>query len=70
MLRDVDVRDVTSRKSKYALLLRGYERSPISGIRLADCSFDNVAADDVLEAVRGLTLTNVRVNGELRRGSP
>ena len=43
---------------------------PISGIRLADCSFDNVEADDVLEAVRGLTLSNVRVNGELRRGSP
>ena len=70
VLRDVDVRDVTSRRSKYALLLRGYERSPITGIRLADCSFDNVEAGDVIEAVRDLTLTNVRVNGELRHGVP
>ena len=70
VLRDVDVRDVTSRRSKYALLLRGYDRSPITGVRLVDCSFESVEADDVLEAVRGLTLANVRVNGELRRGSP
>jgi len=70
VLRDIDVRDVTSRHSKYALLLRGYDRSPITGVRLADCTFENVEREDVLEAVRGLAVTNVRVNGELRRGSP
>ena len=70
VLRDIDVRDVTSRHSKYALLLRGYDRSPITGVRLADCTFEHVEHEDVLEAVRGLALSNVRVNGELRRGSP
>jgi polygalacturonase len=70
VLRDVDVRDVTSRKSKYAFLLRGYDRSPISNVRVTDCTFDGVASPDVLEAVRDLVLTNVRVNGELRRGLP
>src|SRR5207247_721106 len=30
VVRNVDVRNVTSRKSNYALLLRGYPRSPIS----------------------------------------
>jgi polygalacturonase len=66
VLRDVDVRHVTSRKSKYALLLRGYPRSPISQVRVADCAFDGVDSSDVLEGVRDLVLTNVRVNGRLR----
>jgi polygalacturonase len=70
VLRDVDVRDVTSRRSKYAFLLRGYDRSPVTNVRVADCTFDNVESVDVLEAVRGLVLTNVRVNGELRRDLP
>lgn len=70
VLRDVEIRDVTSRRSKYAFLLRGYARSPITGIRASDCVFDGVESADVLEAVRDLSLTNVRVNGELRRSLP
>jgi polygalacturonase len=66
VLRDVDVRDVTSKKSKYAFLLKGYARSPISGVRVSDCTFDGVASADVLQHVRDVVLTNVRVNGQLR----
>ena len=66
VLRDVDVRHVTSRKSQYAFLLRGYARSPISGIRVTDCVFDNVEKPDTLEGVRDLMLTNVRINGRAR----
>jgi polygalacturonase len=67
VLRDVDIRDVTSRRSKYAFLLRGYARSPITGIRARDCVFDGVESPDLIESVHDLTLTNVRVNGALRR---
>jgi polygalacturonase len=70
VLRDIDVRDVTSRRSKHAFLLRGYERSPVTNVRVSDCTFDGVESPDVLEAVRNLVLTNVRVNGELRRSPP
>jgi polygalacturonase len=66
VLRDVDVRNVTSRKSKYALLLRGYPESPISSVRVTDCTFDGVAEADVLEGVRDLKLANVTVNGRRR----
>ncbi len=66
VLRDVEVRNVTSRKSKYAFLLRGYDDSPITNIRVQDCRFDGVQADDVLEGVRDLLLTNVTVNGKRR----
>jgi hypothetical protein len=33
---------------------------------VTDCVFDNVARDNVIEGVTGLTLANVRVNGKTR----
>ncbi len=66
VLRDVEVRNVTSRKSRYGLLLRGYTHAPISDVRIVDCVFDGVAEADRLEGVRDVTLTNVRVNGAVR----
>jgi len=66
ILRDVDVRNVTSRKSRHALLLKGFAESPITNVRVTDCRFDGVADADVLEGVRDLVLTNVTVNGKRR----
>jgi polygalacturonase len=65
-VRDIELRNVTSRKSQYALLLRGYAHTPIRDVRVVDCDFENVAKDDVIEGTAGLTLTNVRTNGKLR----
>ena len=65
-LRDVDVREVTSRSSRHAFLLRGYQRSPIAELRVSDCTFDGVAQPDVMEHVRDVLLANVRVNGKRR----
>jgi len=66
VLRDVEVRSVTSRKSKYALYLRGFARAPIVDVRIADCTFDGVAQPEIVESVRDLALSNVRINGQLR----
>jgi polygalacturonase len=66
VLRDIEVRNVTSEKSRYAFLLRGYAHAPITDVRVIDCTFNGVAESDVLEGVRGLVLTNVRVNGVLK----
>jgi polygalacturonase len=66
VLRDVDVREVTSRKSRYALMLKGYARSPIADVRISDCTFDGVEQPDITESVRDVVLANVRVNGYLR----
>jgi len=65
-VRDIEMRGVTSRKSEYAFLLRGYTHTPITDVRVLDCTFDNVAKPDVTEAVKGLRLSNVRINGQLR----
>ena len=66
VLRDVEVRNVTSRKSKYAFLLRGFEDSPVTNVRVSDCTFDGVQSPDVLEGVRDLVLKNVKINGRVR----
>jgi polygalacturonase len=65
-VKDIDVRNVTSKKSQYALLLRGFKNAPISGVRIEDCTFDGVAKGDLLENVKGVELRNVRVNGQMR----
>jgi polygalacturonase len=66
VVRDIEVRNVTSQKSRNALSLRGYAHTPITNVRLKDCKFENVAQADVLENVKDITLTNVSVNGTLR----
>ena len=63
VVRDVEMRNVTSRKSKYALYVRSFENAEISNVRLIDCSFDGVERGSIVEQVKGLTLSNVRING-------
>jgi len=65
VVRDIEVRNVTSQKSDYGLLLRGYTRTPITNVRLRDCKFVNVAKPDVLENVKDVVFTNVSVNGKV-----
>jgi polygalacturonase len=66
IVRDVEVRNLTSRKSQYGLLLRGYGHDPVSDVRVIDCTFENVEKPDVLESVKDIVLTNVKVNGAIR----
>jgi polygalacturonase len=63
VVRDVELRNVTSRKSDYGLYMRAYPRSEISDVRVVGCRFDGVAKGNVTEGVRGLVLRDVRVNG-------
>lgn len=66
IVRDIEVRNVTSRKSEYALLLRGFPQAPVTDVRLVDCRLDGVAKPDLLESVRDIVLENVTVNGTVR----
>jgi polygalacturonase len=63
IVRDIEVRNVTSARSQYALYLRGFPRAVISNVRLKDCNFQNVAKPDLMENVKDIALTNVTVNG-------
>jgi polygalacturonase len=67
IVRNVNMENITSEKSKYALSISGYERSPITGIRLKNCIFNNVERSNVLIGVKNLVLDNVKINGELAK---
>jgi polygalacturonase len=66
-VRNIEMINVTSEKSRYALYLRGYKQAPLRDIRLEQCSFGNVAEPDVIENVEGLRFERVTVNGQVRR---
>jgi polygalacturonase len=63
-VRNVNMENITSEKSKYALSISGYERSPITGINLKNCTFNNVEKSNILVGVQNLTMDNVKINGE------
>lgn len=64
VVRDVELRNVTSRKSMYGLYMRAYANSEISDIRIIDCRFDGVTKGNVSDGVQGLHFTNSTVNGQ------
>ena len=63
VVRNIDIRDVTCKKAKYALNIQGYPAAIISDIRLERCRFDNIASPDVVTFTERLALNDVRVNG-------
>jgi polygalacturonase len=65
VVRDIEMRNVTSRRSNYALFLRGFENAPIADVRVIGCRFENVAKESVTEHLRGLTLRDVAINGRI-----
>jgi len=62
VVRNIDLRDITCKKSKYALNLRGFANSPIRDVHLERCTFGNVAADNVVEHVEGLVQNEVKIS--------
>jgi polygalacturonase len=65
VVRDIEMRNVNSLKSRNALSLRGYAHTPVTNVRLKDCEFENVGQPDVLENVKDIVFSNVTVNGKI-----
>lgn len=64
VVNNVVVSDVTCKKSKYGLYLRGYKNAPIRGLTVSDCNFENAGKDNLLENVEAVKMTRVTVNGK------
>jgi polygalacturonase len=63
VVRNVEVRNLRTKKAKHALYLRGFKAAPIENVAIVDCDFDGVAEPDVIENVKGLSLQHVKENG-------
>ncbi len=66
VVRDIFLRNVTSRKSKYAISVFGYERSPVTGLNLENCRFDGVKEGNLLRHYKNLNMDSVYINGKLQ----
>ncbi len=64
LVRDIEVRDLTCGKSQRALQLYGFPGAPIQDVRLVNCTFDKVQKANLVENVKGLSLSGVRINGK------
>ncbi len=65
VVRNVDIRGLTTQKAKYALYLRGFKQAPIANVLVEDCDFNGVAEASVLDNVKNLMVRNVRINGKI-----
>ncbi|HEX2095700.1 MAG TPA: glycoside hydrolase family 28 protein [Longimicrobiaceae bacterium] len=63
VVRHVEMRNVTSRRSRYGIYARSYEKAEISDIRIIDSAFDGVERGNVIEHVRDLEFVNFSING-------
>lgn len=66
VVRNIRMTDVTCARSRYAFYLRGFEKSPITGVVVERCTFDSVQRPDLREHVLGLVCREVKVNGAAR----
>ncbi|HLJ26235.1 MAG TPA: glycoside hydrolase family 28 protein [Candidatus Angelobacter sp.] len=69
VVRNVELRNVTTTKAQYALYLRGFKKAPIEDVRLVDCDLKGIEKPNVIENVENLALRNVRINGKPAGGA-
>ena len=64
VVRNVHINGLRSSKSQRALDLQGLDQAPIYNVKLENCQFQNVAKENIVKNVQGLTMRNVVINGK------
>ena len=68
IVRNINIENVTCKKSRYGLLLTGYPNSPVTDIYLKDCNFNNSERGNLLINVKNIKCNNVTINGKAFQG--
>jgi len=63
-VKNIFISDVTSKKSKFGIFLRGYPDAQITGVTISHCKFDNAANANLFQDVAAVNLKDVLVNGK------
>ncbi|MBI5727959.1 MAG: glycoside hydrolase family 28 protein [Ignavibacteriales bacterium] len=63
-MKNVSLQNVTSKKSPYAIWIKAYPHSPVTGLKLTNCTFDGVSKISVLENVIKPCFNTVTINGK------
>ncbi len=62
-VRNVHVKNVTSKNSPYAVYINSDEKYPVENVVIEDCAFDGVQKGNLLKGQKNLIFRNVTVNG-------
>jgi polygalacturonase len=66
-VRNVQVKNVTSKNSPYAIYIASDGSYPVENIIIEDCAFEGVKKGNLLKGVKNLNFKNVTVNGEQQK---
>lgn len=67
VVRNIQMKNVTSKNSPYAVYINSDEKYPVENIVIEDCVFDNVKKGNLLKGYKNLEFKNVTVNGEQQK---
>jgi len=67
VVKNIFVSNVTCQRSKHGRFFRGFPSSPITGVTVSNCEFNNAAQGNLFQDVEAVKLDNVKVNGQLVR---
>jgi polygalacturonase len=66
-VRNIYVKDVTSKNSPYALYIMSDDAYPVENIVIEDCQFEGVKKGNLLKGYKNLQLKNVSINGQIQK---
>jgi polygalacturonase len=64
VVRNINLKDITSEKSPYAIWIKAYDYSPVVNLNLENCVFNNVTNESIIENVDNIRFESVKINGE------
>ena len=62
IVRNVELKNIESNKSKFGIWIKAYDRSPATNVRVENCIFNNVAESNVIENVKDFSSVGVKMS--------
>ncbi|WP_320053773.1 glycoside hydrolase family 28 protein [uncultured Acetobacteroides sp.] len=70
-VHNINLDKITCLKSRYGIFIDGLNRDDqVSGISLSNCDFQQVSEGNLMTGVKGVTLKNVKIKGEVLKETP
>lgn len=66
IVRNILVENMQSKRSQFAVWIKGDPNNPVENIRIVDSNFENVKKENFLEGVKDLTTSGVTINGKIQ----
>jgi len=63
-VRNIHMENVESQTSPYAIWIKAFDNSPVTGLTIKNCKFNNVEKKSIIQNVKELTVESVLINGE------